>query len=118
MKKLYILAVALLLTTSVFAYDGLSTTMDSGRAIVTTAGTAVQISTSATACQKIIITAETDNTGTIVVGGPSVVASQSTRQGVPLAPGNSVTLLVNSLDKVWLDSTVNGDGVTYVYFHN
>lgn len=85
------------------------------RKVVTTAGTRVTLAAS-TACKQIIITAETDNTGIVVVGGSTVVAALATRQGVPLYAGDSVTLEIDNLADVYLDSTVSGDGVTFAYF--
>ena len=85
-----------------------------GRQTVTTAGTRVALASS-TAAKIVIITAETDNTGVIVVGGSTVVAALATRRGTPLLAGDSVTLEVDDLADVNLDSTVSGDGVTYTY---
>jgi hypothetical protein len=64
----------------------------------------------------VIITAETDNTGNITVGGSTVVAALATRRGIPLAAGDSVALEIDNLADVFIDSTVNGDGVTFAYF--
>ena len=86
-----------------------------GRKVVTTATTRVQLAAS-TSCKQVIITAETDNTGIIAVGGSTVVAALATRTGVPLNPGDSVALEIDNLADIWLDSTVSGDGVTFVYF--
>ncbi|NUQ70404.1 MAG: hypothetical protein HUU17_06220 [Chthonomonadales bacterium] len=84
-----------------------------GRQVVTTAGTRVQLSTTQTSVLEVTVTAETDNTGLIVVGGSTVVGTIATRKGTPLSAGDSYTLAVNDLTDVYLDSTVNGDGVTY-----
>jgi hypothetical protein len=86
-----------------------------GRKVVTTAGTAVAIAATSTPVTSIAITAETDNTGTIVVGSSTVVAALATRRGIPLAAGDSTILENVDLSEVYLDSTVNGDGVTYTY---
>lgn len=91
-------------------------TINDGRQTVTTAGTRVQLSSTSTASKRIDITAETDNTGFIVVGGANVVATLATRRGIPLAAGESYTFYITNLNKVYLDSTVSTDGVTYVYF--
>lgn len=85
------------------------------RKTVTTAGTRVALGSS-TACKQVIITAETDNTGIIVVGGSTCVAALATRRGVPLSAGDSVALEIDNLADVYIDSTVNGDGVTFAYF--
>lgn len=86
-----------------------------GRKVVTTAGTPVQVAALGTKCRKVTITAETDNTGYIVVGDSTVIAALATRLGSPLAAGQSITLNLDDLGKVWIDSTVSTDGVTYVY---
>jgi hypothetical protein len=90
------------------------TAIGDNRKTVATAGTAEALAAS-TACRSVIITAETDNTGIIVVGGSTVVASLSTRRGTPLSAGESVAIDIDNLSKVYLDTTVNGDGVTYTY---
>ena len=94
----------------------LSRNVGTGRKVVASAGTAEAISTADITINKVIVTAETDNTGIIVVGGSGVVASLSTRQGTPLSAGASVTLPVNRLTGVYIDATVTGDGVTFTYF--
>ena len=33
-----------------------------------------------------------------------------------LSAGDAVDVYTSNLDKVWVDSTVNGDGVTFVYY--
>lgn len=92
-----------------------SSTISGGRTVVTTAGTAVQLTTTGTAALQVAITAETDNTGVIAVGGSGVVAALATRKGIPLNAGDTVTFEAIDLADVYLDSTVNGDGVTYAY---
>ena len=93
-----------------------NTTVTDGRTVVTTAGTRVALASS-TACKEVIITAETDNTGIVVVGAAAtVVAAIATRRGVPLSAGDSVVLQTDNLADLGLDSTVSTDGVTYVAF--
>ena len=91
-----------------------STGIGDGRKTVTTAGTAEALAVS-TAAKAVIITAETDNTGYVVVGGSTVVAALATRRGTPLNAGDSVTLEIDNLADIYLDVTVSGDGVTYIY---
>jgi hypothetical protein len=86
-----------------------------GRKVVATAATAEALVATSTPVQTVIITAETDNTGVIVVGNASVVAALATRKGTPLAAGESVSMNIDDLNKVYLDTTVNGDGVTFTY---
>ena len=92
------------------------TAVATGRKVVATAGTREALAAS-TACKSVLITAELDNTGVIVVGGAAVVAALATRQGTPLNPGQSATVPVSNLALVYLDTTVNGDGVTYSYYN-
>ena len=90
------------------------TGISDGRKVVATAGTRETL-TAPTPAKLVIITAETDNTGYIVVGGTTVVAALATRQGIPLNAGDSITLEIDDLADVNLDSTVSGDGVTFLY---
>lgn len=92
------------------------TGIQSGRKVVTTAGTRVTLVSSSIPCKKVDITAETDNTGVIVVGGSGVIASLSTREGNPLTAGQPYSFEIDDLQKIYIDSTVSGDGVTFVYF--
>lgn len=91
----------------------------SGRAVVARAGRPAQLTTVSTAIRQVTITAETDNTRAVTVGGPDVVAALATRKGVPLAAGTSITLYaeygVDELSDVYLDVEVDGEGVTYLY---
>lgn len=87
-------------------------TIGTGRQVVTWAGTAVQLASSLN-MGEIIIVAEFTNTGIVCVGGIAVVANQATREGVPLNPGDAVIITINNIDKIYIDSTANNDGVTY-----
>jgi len=84
-----------------------------GRKIVTTAATREALSATSVPITEVIITAETDNTGVIVVGVNTVVALLATRQGTPLLAGESCVISEDNLTEIYLDSTVSGDGVTY-----
>lgn len=86
-----------------------------GRKVVAAAGTAETIESTAHEVREVIITAETNNTGVVAVGGSAVVASLTTRQGIPLFAGDSLSLFGVDLDKVYLDVTVSGDGITYLF---
>src|SRR6266702_437557 len=95
--------------------SGLFTSITDGNKIVTTAGTRVQLSSSSIPCQKVIVIAMTNNTNIVTVGGSDVVAALATRKGVPLYAGDSYDLYVSNLYLVYIDSLVNGEGVTYIY---
>lgn len=87
------------------------------RKVVTTAGTRVQLSTTSISNKGALIQAETDNTGNIAVGDVNVVAAAGTQRGTILGPGDTMGLLIADLSSLYLDSTVNGDGVTITYFN-
>jgi hypothetical protein len=49
-----------------------------------------------------------------VVGGSTVVAAAGTRRGTPLAANESVSFNCDPT-LLWLDATVNGEGVSFSY---
>lgn len=87
-------------------------TLDEGRKVVAAAGTAVVLGASTT-IKEVLITAELNNTGVMCVGGSGVIAAEATREGTPLEAGESMRIVTSDLANVYIDSTVNGDGVTY-----
>jgi hypothetical protein len=92
-----------------------SSQVGDGRKVVTTAGTAVRVTTQPVASNSTCVTALSGNTGTICVGGSTVVAAVgATRRGTPLAAGESVTFNCDA-SLLWIDATVNGDGVSFSY---
>jgi hypothetical protein len=84
--------------------------LKSSNGSIATAGTAVQINPVSSPCAQLTITANEGNTGEIVYGGSNVVAAVIGRIGTPLVQGQSVTLAIDDLSKVWLDTVNNGDG--------
>lgn len=87
------------------------TEIGDGSQSVTTAGTRVQLSGSSVPCKRVHIQAKVGNTGSIYVGGVTIAAGR----GTELFPTASITLNIDDLDNVYLDSSVNGEGVTYTY---
>lgn len=85
---------------------------------VTTAGTAVQLSATSVKCREVTITSEIENTDTIVVGGSTVDATAGVRRGVPIEPGQSVTIRVTDLNMLYLDALVSGESISFIYFDN
>lgn len=83
-----------------------------GAKTVTTAGTAEQLVASETACKKIIMTAEDDNTGKIYYGGSSVSSSL----GDYLFAAQKIEIEIDDVSKVYIDSDQDGDGVKFSYF--
>jgi len=86
-----------------------SSSMSSGVVNVTTAGTRVQLSD--IACREVIIIAKRTNTGYIYVAGDTV---SSTSYGAELAAKDSITIPVNNVNKIYIDSSVSGEGISYV----
>lgn len=82
-----------------------------GSKAVAVAGTAEKLIATVTPCKKVLITAKGANTGNIFVGGSTV---DSTR-GKQLVPLQDVEIEIDDLSKVYVDSSVNTEGVTYVY---
>lgn len=113
MKKVILLSAMLLVCATSFADVGRD-----GRKTVTTGGTAEAISTEGFGFQNCTVCAETDNTGIIAVGY-NPIANLSTRVGIPLSAGQCYTFRQNPsyrsgvLSEIKIDTTVNGDGVTY-----
>jgi hypothetical protein len=91
-----------------------ATAIANGRKTVTAAGTAEALG-STTAMRSVIVQALRNNTGVIVVGGSGVIAAVGTRTGVSLQAGETTTVRINDLAKVFIDATVSGEGVSYAY---
>ena len=98
------------LTRAVYPLD-----MVDGRKVVAAIGTAEALSSTALVTTFVIITAETNNTGVVTVGASTVVGAVGTRRGIPLNAGDTLSLGGVDLADVYLDTTVSGDGVTYLY---
>lgn len=90
------------------------TEIKDGTKTISTSGTAVKL-TDFTTCAHVFITAKSDNSGTIVIGGSTVVAALATRRGTPLDPGDTMDFPINDLSKIYVDSTSSGDKVTFTY---
>jgi hypothetical protein len=76
---------------------------------VATAGTREQIA--AYACREVTIIALDTNTGYVYIGGSDV---SSTVYGVKLAAKDSITLAISNTNLIYIDSSVNGEGISYV----
>jgi len=98
----------------VSASADIPTTLTSGVKAVTTAGTAECIVASSTACKSVIITALVGNTGVIYVGDSAVSVSNP---GTPIYAGGSIAVDIDDLDNIYIDSSVNGEGVSYNYLN-
>lgn len=86
----------------------------SGRKLIASAGTREAIGSMVG--RELIVSPITNNTGQVVIGGPSVIAASATREGVALsASAAPLRLRVANLSAVWLDSVVAAEGVTFTY---
>jgi hypothetical protein len=85
----------------------------SGRKAVTTAGTAVVLGTQQVAA-PLAVKANTVNTGLIYIGNDGAGDVASTN-GFSLAAGDVIIFEhVGHLGNIWIDSAVNGEGVSWL----
>ncbi len=87
------------------------TSIGDGSCTVTTAGVRVKLTTTSTACKKVLITANGANSGNIWVGGATVANGR----GKQLVPLQDLELWIDDLSKIYVDATSSGDSVSYVY---
>ena len=92
-----------------------NTSITNGRTVTVSANVAVLLASS-TVVKEVIITAELDNTGVVVVGGSGVVSTLATRTGVPLNAGDSVSFQITNLNAINIAAVVATDGVTFMAF--
>ena len=87
-----------------------ATTVTTGQKAVTTAGTAVQLTSSTKICSEgLFLRANSANTGKIWWGDSTVLSNS----GVELAAGESVFIPLRSAAAIYINSAVNGEGVTF-----
>lgn len=89
--------------------ESVPTTIYNGKKTVTTAGTRVVLAASQ-AVKSVTIKALSTNTGFIYVGDTSVASTN----GLQLEAGETISLDIANLNTVNLDSSVNGEGCTYI----
>jgi len=86
-----------------------------GQKNVTAAGTAETLVASSTIVDSVTIKAKSANTGDIYVGGSDVDSTH----GIVLDAGQAVNNMVcDDLINVYVDSSVNGEGVEYIYTYD
>jgi hypothetical protein len=101
--------------TANLAKTDVATTLTNGRKTVTSAGTAEALVGSATPCKWVSVSAFGGNTAQVQVGGSGVLASSGASTGRPLFAGDSVTIPVDDVHKVFVDARVSGEGVAFFY---
>jgi len=97
------------ITNTVNTAEVAPTTISNGKTTVTTSGTRVTLASS-TAVKSVTIKALSTNTGIIYVGNSSVASTN----GFQLQAGETVSMDIANLNTVNLDSSVSGEGVTYI----
>lgn len=85
------------------------TVIYNGKKTVTTAGTRVALASSQS-CKSVLVKALVTNVGYIYVGDASV----SSTTGFQLISGESVSLDISNTSTIYIDSSVSGEGVTYI----
>jgi hypothetical protein len=86
-----------------------SSTLSGKLANVTTAGTKLQLAN--ISCKEVTVIARKGNTGSIYVGGSDV---SSILFGVELQANESFTFSVSNANLIYIDSSVSGEGISYV----
>ncbi|MAH48770.1 hypothetical protein CMI37_23285 [Candidatus Pacearchaeota archaeon] len=84
------------------------TTLVMAQTSTVTAGTRVQLGTNT--CQSVTIKALVGNTGIMYIGDVTVDSTN----GFELSSGDSISLAVNNSDVVYIDSSVNAEGVSFI----
>jgi len=87
----------------------------SGKKTITTAGVKETLVSSSTPCKEVLIMALPSNTGEIWVGDSNVSATN--KVGIVLYKNDAVSIQIDNLQKIYLDATVSGDGVSYIYLN-
>jgi hypothetical protein len=85
----------------------------SGQKVVTTAGTAVVLAASRMINAPLMVKALDTNTGIIAVGNDDA-QDVTVSNGLRLAKGEAIVFdFVGNLATLWIDSAVNGEGVSW-----
>jgi hypothetical protein len=94
-----------------------STSFVTGRKTVTTHNTPVQITATPTSVKYVTIQALPGNVGSISVGHSDAVRAspEASMNGIMLEAGDAYPVDIDDLSKVWIDASVDGEGVTYMY---
>ena len=94
------------------------TVLATGTQAVAAAGTPETLVSSSTLARMVLIQAYPGNNDNVVVGDADIVATAGSERGIVLVPGATVELRVKDLQDIYVDSVVNAEGVSFVYFNN
>ena len=81
-----------------------------GQTTVTTAGTAVQLQSTSQTIKSITVKAKDGNAGYIYVADSDVSSSN----GFILGANAGVSLEINDISKIWINSSVSGEGASWI----
>ena len=62
---------------------------------------------------SVVIKAKNANTGSICIGNSSANALNSGTAHFRLAAGTTLSMMIQNMSAIWLDATVNGEGVDF-----
>ena len=115
MKKILLISgLIIFMAVNVFAQNrSPSDSVGMGTKAVTTAGTAVVLSATSEVAKDLIVTAYSTNSGLIYVGNSTV--DKDAKLGGEITAGKSYVIPYCNVGEVYIDSTVNGEGVTFTY---
>lgn len=89
-----------------------NSSVGSGNAIVATAGTAVQLSSTSIICKRVIVHAVS---GHCVVGGSNVKYDPAHRKGVEIFKTQREVFYIDNVNKLYIDAKDNNTLVSYYY---
>lgn len=87
----------------------------------TTAGTPAQLSQTSQFCQEVVVSANENNTDVVVVGDKNVDATDVTRTGLQLLPGQVEYIRANrtiNLVNLYMDTIVNDEDISFLCINN
>ena len=88
----------------------MAATLRNGQKYVATAGTQVALASSTVIYHSVTIMSQSGNSGWIYIGDSSVSSST----GYILDAGDTVEIKIANLSTIYVDSSVNGEGVSYI----
>lgn len=91
----------------------------SGRRVVDTAGRKIPLSDQPMMMDCIVLTTLATNTSAVFIGGQGTVsAATGFEAGVRLEPSEAIKFEKVSLQDIWLDAEVSGEGVSWLSVKN
>jgi len=86
-----------------------------GRKQVAAAGTAEALVSLPESISSVAVQGFTTNTGEVCIGDANIVAADGSERGMFLGAGESTTIAIDDLSKLYVDAKVSGEGVTFTY---